>query len=70
MTLTEFMDYGKDDYIYTPVDASKQGYLSNPLIARLHDGGNRPFISSLYGNWEFVGFDIATKKRLYVYIKR
>lgn len=69
MTLGEFIKFAKDDYMYTVVDANQIGYISHPERCALGEG-NRAAIGPEFGNMEFVGFDIVTKRRIMVYVRK
>lgn len=66
MTVTEFTKLDKGGLMYKVVDARQNGYLTKPDI--LIDG-DKNVVKKNFPDSEVVGFDIATKKSLYLYIK-
>lgn len=68
MRPSDFTKYAKDDYIYIVVNANRTGYITSPEMYVMGEG-NRSYITPAYGHLEFVGFDIASKKRIYVYVR-
>jgi hypothetical protein len=68
MTVKEFNTFVKSAVMYHIVDATKQGYLSEPEKNVIY-GGDINAIKPLYGDCEVVGFEPRTKKSIYLYIK-
>ena len=70
MKVIDFVNMAKDDYLYTIVDASKTGYLGkNKTYLSIKDGEYGYRVIRCWGECELIGFDIATKRRLFLYIK-
>ena len=68
MTVKEFYKYVSSPVMFHIVDATKQGYLSEPEKNVIY-GGDINAIKPLYGDCEVVGFEPRTKKSIYLYIK-
>lgn len=66
MTVTEFVKLDMGGYMYKVVDARQNGYLTKPDI--LIEAG-KSVVRKNFPDSEVVGFDIATKRSLYLYIK-
>ena len=68
MTVKEFNKYVRSAVIFYIVDATKQGYLSEPEKYVIYSGDIN-VIKPLYGDCEVMGFEPRTKKSIYLYIK-
>ena len=67
MTVNEFITMeSSGEPMYRVVDASLKGYKSCPKVLYEAD---RNMVRELYGSYNLVGFEVATKKTIVLYVK-
>lgn len=67
MILKDFIKLDNGGVVYRLVDANRIGYMLHPYILIEAD---RNVVIKEYGEYEVVGFEIASKKTLILYIKK
>ena len=68
MNLLAFIALDTDGLTFKLVDATRQGYRINPYI--LFDGDKNAIrMSGEYNNYNVVGFAIASKRSMWVFVK-
>lgn len=66
MKVSEFLKVSDLSLLYQLVDANKTGFLTNPSIITEADGN---VIRERYSDKELHSFEIATKRKLILYVK-
>ena len=66
MKVSEFLKVSDLSLLYQLVDANKTGFRTNPSIITEADGN---VIRERYSDKELINFDIATKRKLILYVK-
>ena len=67
MKVNDFLKLDKSGCMYRVVVAEGQGWATTK---RVEIEADRNIVKRVYGKWELVGFEIATKKALFLFVEK